>query len=48
MNKNIKVIHIAIPNLDVEHGSIDILERESGIDSASIVNKIKDNVQHQK
>lgn len=48
MNKNIKVINIAIPNLYVEHGSIDILERESGIDSASIVNKIKDNVQHQK
>lgn len=48
MNKNIKVINVAIPNLYVEHGSIDILERESGIDSASIVNKIKDNVQHQK
>ena len=48
MNKNIKVINIAIPNLYVEHGSIDILERESGIDSDSIVNKIKDNVQHQK
>lgn len=48
MNKNIKVINIAIPNLYVEHGSIDILERESGIDSDSIVNKIKDNVQYQK
>lgn len=48
MNKNIKVINIAIPNLYVEHGSIDILERESRIDSDSIVNKIKDNVQHQK
>ena len=48
MNKNIKVINIAIPNLYVEHGNIDILERESGIDSDSIVNKIKDNVRHQK
>lgn len=40
MDKDIKVINIAIPNQYVEHGSIDILKKESGIDTDSIYNKI--------
>lgn len=40
IENSVKVINIAIPNLYVEHGNIDILKKESGIDTESIVEKI--------
>ncbi len=40
LDRDVKVINIAIPNFYVEHGSIDILDKESGIDVDSIYQKI--------
>ena len=35
-----EVLHIALPDAYVEHGNVDILKEELGIDPASIVHKI--------
>lgn len=40
IEQNVKVINVAIPNLYVEHGSIEILKKEAGIDTESIVERI--------
>ena len=39
-----KVIHIGIPNVYVEHGNVDLLKREVGLDKTSIVEKILKNL----
>ena len=39
-NYKIKTLNISLPDDYIEHGSVDILKRETGIDSATIVNKI--------
>lgn len=41
-NLPVKVITIAIPDEFVEHGSVDILKKEIGIDAESIIKKIKE------
>ncbi len=43
MNLPCKVINIAIPNVYVEHGNVDILKQEIGLDKESILNKILSN-----
>lgn len=40
-NLDVKVLTIAIPDEYVEHGNVDILKKEIGIDSASILKKIE-------
>lgn len=40
-----KLLHIAIPDGYVEHGNVDILKQELGIDSESVVNRIVDLMQ---
>ena len=42
MSKNInsKVINIALPDDYIEHGNVDILKKETGIDKDTIVNRI--------
>ncbi len=37
---NVKVINIGVPNIYLEHGMVDILRKEAGIDSDSIVEKV--------
>ncbi len=44
MECNVEVLNIAIPNLYVEHGNIDILKKESGIDTDTIVRKIMERI----
>lgn len=39
-DNKVNVMNIAIPNLYVEHGSIEMLKKESGIDTDSIVERI--------
>ncbi|SEW45362.1 1-deoxy-D-xylulose-5-phosphate synthase [[Clostridium] fimetarium] len=39
-NYKIKTLNISLPDDYIEHGSVDILKRETGIDSTTIVNKI--------
>jgi len=38
-NRNIRVLNIAIPDDYVEHGNVDILRKEVGIDAESIINR---------
>ena len=38
----VKVLNIAIPDAYVEHGNVSILRQELGIDSDSIIRKIKE------
>jgi 1-deoxy-D-xylulose-5-phosphate synthase len=40
MDLNTKVVPIAIPNVYVEHGNLDILKKEIYLDKDSIVKKI--------
>ncbi len=44
MNLKCKVINVAIPNVYVEHGNIEILKREIGLDKETILNKIQKNI----
>ena len=44
MECNVEILNIAIPNLYVEHGNIDILKKESGIDTDTIVKKIMERI----
>ena len=44
MNLKYKVINVAIPNVYVEHGNIEILKSEIGLDKESILNKIQKNI----
>ena len=37
---NIKVLNISLPDDYVEHGSVDILRAESGIDTTSVTERI--------
>ncbi|MCI8669915.1 MAG: 1-deoxy-D-xylulose-5-phosphate synthase [Lachnospiraceae bacterium] len=41
MNLKIKVLPVAIPNVYVEHGNLQILKKETGIDADSITRKIR-------
>lgn len=43
MEHQVKVLPVAIPNIYVEHGNVDILEKEVQIDSESIIRKIIEN-----
>jgi 1-deoxy-D-xylulose-5-phosphate synthase len=36
------ILHIALPDAYVEHGNVDILKKEVGIDAASIYEQIKE------
>ena len=38
---NIKFIHVALPDVYVEHGNVSLLHKEVGIDADSIVEKIE-------
>ncbi len=40
--KNIKYIHVAIPDVYVEHGNVEILKKETGIDKESVLEKIRE------
>lgn len=44
MNLKCKVINVAIPNVYVEHGNIEILKKEIGLDKETILNKIQKNI----
>lgn len=44
MNLKCKIINVAIPNVYVEHGNIDILKKEIGLDKETILNKIQKNI----
>lgn len=44
MNLKYKVINVAIPNVYVEHGNIEILKKEIGLDKETILNKIQKNI----
>ena len=44
MNLKYKVINVAIPNVYVEHGNIEILKSEIGLDKETILNKIQKNI----
>ena len=37
---NVRIVNIAIPDEYVEHGNVDILRKETGIDADSIVEKV--------
>lgn len=39
-NNKIKTINISLPDDYVEHGSVDILKKETGIDAETVVNKV--------
>ena len=39
---SVKVLNIAIPDRYIEHGSIDILKKEAGIDAESVVKAIEE------
>ena len=41
MNLKIKVFPVAIPNVYVEHGNLQILKQETGIDADSIAGRIR-------
>ena len=38
---NMDVLQIAVPNQYVEHGNVDLLKKEIGLDADSIVRKIE-------
>lgn len=40
IDTNLKIINIAIPDVYVEHGNVEILRKEIGIDTESVINKI--------
>lgn len=42
LDKGLEVLNIAIPDTYVEHGNVDILRKELGIDSGSVVAKIRE------
>lgn len=44
IESDVEILNIAIPNLYVEHGNIDILKKESGIDKETIVRKILERI----
>lgn len=44
INHNVRVINIAVPNAYVEHGNVELLKKEIGLDKESIVRKIMNNV----
>lgn len=44
MNLKYKVINVAIPNVYVEHGNIEILKSEIGLDKETILNRIQKNI----
>lgn len=44
MNLKYKVINVAIPNVYVEHGNIEVLKSEIGLDKETILNKIQKNI----
>lgn len=44
MNLKYKVINVAIPNVYIEHGNIEILKSEIGLDKETILNKIQKNI----
>ena len=39
---NVKVLNIALPDAYVEHGNVDILYHEVGIDADTILKRIKE------
>ena len=39
---NIKFIHVALPDVYVEHGNVEILKKECGIDKESILKRIRE------
>lgn len=39
-----EIINIAVPNIYVEHGNVEILKREIGLDKESIISKIKSRI----
>lgn len=39
---NIKFIHVALPDVYVEHGNVEILKKETGIDKESILKRIRE------
>lgn len=41
---DIKVINCGIPNIYVEHGNVDLLKKESGIDADSIYKRVMENL----
>ena len=41
---SVKVLNIAIPDRYIEHGSVDILKKEAGIDAESVVKAIEERV----
>ena len=45
LNEYAEVINVAIPNVYVEHGNVDLLKKEIGLDTETIVNKILRRVQ---
>ena len=42
LDKKIKVLNIGVPNIYLEHGSVEELRREAGLDEDSIVRRITD------
>ena len=44
INHDVKVINIAVPNAYVEHGNVQLLKKEIGLDKDSIVRKVMSNV----
>ena len=40
--ENIKFIHVAIPDVYVEHGNVEILKKETGIDKESVLQRIRE------
>ena len=42
LNEKIKVLNIGVPNIYLEHGSVEELRREAGLDRDSIVRRIED------
>lgn len=42
LDKKIKVLNIGVPNIYLEHGSVEELRREAGLDEDSIVRRIED------
>lgn len=42
LDKNIRVLNIGVPNIYLEHGSVEELRKEAGLDEDSIVRRIED------
>lgn len=42
LEKNVRVLNIGVPNIYLEHGSVELLHREAGLDAETVVKRIEE------